>query len=906
MGVFRTTEADEAKGKSAIEAFLRDGGLVIASSDRAARALLSGFHRARQGEGLNAWPTPQILNWNSLLRTAWLERCADSRLLLNPVQEQALWTEIISNQRQFSTLLPGPRQRLAQLAMEAHELLSAYAPQQIESGARNHWQQDAAAFSGWLDEFDQACGQGQLLSPNRLAMELIPLLLDEASPRPPLLLVGFDRILPAQAAFFKAWGECEQISPGKPAATIQFHSAADFAEELTACARWCGLKLNRNPQARLLIVTQQAGSRRGEIERAFDRHTLLTGIRSKDLFEFSLGIPLSQIDLAKGAQKLLRWLTGQSISEQELDWLLSTPQAAGNAEESAALAASLRALRSRGLERPEWSLDRFTQAVASLSEGQPLTAWIERIRQTSLELQAADRRPRAPLEWAEALPQLLESIGWPGHPSLSSAEFQAVRRWSLALESAASLGFDGRRLRAPEFLDALDRILSQTLFATESSEPPILIAGPAESAGLTADAIWFLGVDEDSWPTAGPMHPLLPADLQRQTGMPHASAQLDAELAESITRRLVGASEEIHFSFSRLNQDAEARPSRLALDWAGPAQPLPQELIAQVNPPPLAIPFPDLSRVSFPGGQARGGSSVLTAQSVCPFKAFSTSRLAARDWRPAEAGLTAMVRGQLLHSVLHAIWAGQPDGIRSLGDLLALGDRRSFVAGHVDRVLAAELCPDLRERMPRRYLELEAERLTRLVTDWLDYETTRMDFEVAGTEVDETITLAGLTLRLRLDRVDRLADDTLLVIDYKTGNVSPRDWDLPRPKDVQLPLYAGFALQEMGNVSGLAFAKIRAGESTFAGRVGQAKETLIPTLGNVSPLVKNALSVEDLLEWREHIQKLASEFVAGHAAVDPRDSSKTCKDCGLQSLCRIQEQTLAQSDEAAEEEGDYD
>jgi ATP-dependent helicase/DNAse subunit B len=177
---------------------------------------------------------------------------------------------------------------------------------------------------------------------------------------------------------------------------------------------------------------------------------------------------------------------------------------------------------------------------------------------------------------------------------------------------------------------------------------------------------------------------------------------------------------------------------------------------------------------------------------------------------------------------------------------------------------------------------------------------------VAGTEVDETITLAGLTLRLRLDRVDRLADDTLLVIDYKTGNVSPRDWDLPRPKDVQLPLYAGFALQEMGNVSGLAFAKIRAGESTFAGRVGQAKETLIPTLGNVSPLVKNALSVEDLLEWREHIQKLASEFVAGHAAVDPRDSSKTCKDCGLQSLCRIQEQTLAQSDEAAEEEGDYD
>ena len=58
---------------------------------------------------------------------------------------------------------------------------------------------------------------------------------------------------------------------------------------------------------------------------------------------------------------------------------------------------------------------------------------------------------------------------------------------------------------------------------------------------------------------------------------------------------------------------------------------------------------------------------------------------------------------------------------------MSLNDRRPFVATHVQRVLAREICVrTLRELMPRRYLELEEQRLTRLVTEWLDYEATRI------------------------------------------------------------------------------------------------------------------------------------------------------------------------------------
>ena len=49
-------------------------------------------------------------------------------------------------------------------------------------------------------------------------------------------------------------------------------------------------------------------------------------------------------------------------------------------------------------------------------------------------------------------------------------------------------------------------------------------------------------------------------------------------------------------------------------------------------------------------------------------------------------------------------------------------DLRSFVEGHVRRVLQEQMPAGAREQMPARYLELEEQRLTRLVTEWLEYE----------------------------------------------------------------------------------------------------------------------------------------------------------------------------------------
>jgi RecB family exonuclease len=209
---------------------------------------------------------------------------------------------------------------------------------------------------------------------------------------------------------------------------------------------------------------------------------------------------------------------------------------------------------------------------------------------------------------------------------------------------------------------------------------------------------------------------------------------------------------------------------------------------------------------------------------------------------------------------------------------------------HVGSAFATKLPARAREGMPRRYIEMEARRLTTLVGEWLRYERTRMPFSVAATEVDAETMVAGLALKVRLDRVDQLNDGELLVIDYKSGDVSPKSWELPRPEDVQLPLYAGFAVHgAMGKVGGLVFAKVRAGDVEFAGRVRNAKATLLSSLRGNTNLVKQPLSAEQFSHWKTCIEQLAIDFLAGNAATDPRDYPKTCDRCELQVLCRVQE-----------------
>lgn len=876
-----------------IDAWVRAGGMVLAASDRARRASLAAFHRARQAAGLTAWTAPPIFDWNNFARTQWEQRAADLPaqdlpLVLNDAQERALWEQAIAAHHPRSAVLRPPLRRLAAMASDAHGLLCAHAPRLLDERQRRDWQQDQGAFSQWLTTFHQSCRTVSAIGAARLAVELPRLLAADSHARPPLLLIGFDRLSATQQSVLNTWGAWQHAEPAAPATHIVSYTAADADSELTACALWCAAQIAAHPEARILVLTQDAALRRGAIERAFLAH-------AQAPFEFSLGVPVAAIPVVRAAQLMLRWFS-EPLQEQELDWLFSVPRAVRNIEETTALQNAMRSLRRSNLQRPQWSLSAF------LRTARVPDAWRQRMQQAQSRI-GAFYGPASPLDLAPLATQVLESIGWPGDSALASAEYQAVDAFHQALDNCASLAFDNRLLSWSGFYEELAGALAETLFAPQSQDAPILIAGPAESAGLTADAIWFLGTDEDHWPAHSSTHPLIPLELQREHRMPHASPQLDWELAQAVTARVIASAPQVCFSHPRQVEAVAMRASRLIAQFAPAPQPIP----AEYEPPAASIPStitvqdtPAIPFSSHPDVPIPGGAAVLTAQSQCPFQAFGRARLGADAWDPAEPALSPLFRGDLLHRVLREIWSGPPVGIHSLDDLLKLSDRLAFVTGHVCNVFNQHLPPAARDEMPPRYLELEQVRLARLLVALLDYESSRKPFTVADREVERSVNVAGLPLKLRLDRLDHLADGSVLVVDYKSGDVKPNEWNTPRPQDVQLPLYAEFALHDDESLGGLVFAKIRAGKVFFTGRVSNPADKL-GAVSNIRSLQSNSLQPQQRDDWRKTIEELASDFLAGRADVDPREA-KTCTRCGLHTVCRIAEREILAGEEDEESE----
>ncbi|MGH9562373.1 MAG: hypothetical protein ACRD3S_13050, partial [Terracidiphilus sp.] len=102
---------------TSIDAWLREGGMVVSASERAARFITARFNRARRSEGLTAWPAPDIRDWHSFIRNAWDERASDGRMVLSSLQEQSLWARIANESAPVAVALAGAADRLAALAM---------------------------------------------------------------------------------------------------------------------------------------------------------------------------------------------------------------------------------------------------------------------------------------------------------------------------------------------------------------------------------------------------------------------------------------------------------------------------------------------------------------------------------------------------------------------------------------------------------------------------------------------------------------------------------------------------------------------------------------------------------------------------------------------------------------------
>jgi exodeoxyribonuclease-5 len=225
---------------------------------------------------------------------------------------------------------------------------------------------------------------------------------------------------------------------------------------------------------------------------------------------------------------------------------------------------------------------------------------------------------------------------------------------------------------------------------------------------------------------------------------------------------------------------------------------------------------------------------MINDQAACPMLAYFRHRLKAGFESMPQPFADTAYRGNLMHSAMQSLFAGHE------------GQPGVPVPGRVAAAVAAALNKhQARRRLMPVSFEAERLRLENLLLQWLEFETARHGFTVECLEEFITAELRGHPISFRADRIDRLDDGSLMIIDYKSSKGSTSGWLQDRLAQVQLPLYAVLLSRQIpyvaggadggvvgrevgssdkapvgGSVGGIALATVRQGECGFSG-IGQ-------------------------------------------------------------------------------------
>jgi probable DNA repair protein len=871
-----------------IVAALEAGATLVTPSPQRAAALREAWARRQLAAGRRVWATPDILPFD-----AFAERClreqeeqgAPRRRLLSAVEQQLLWREVATSLSEDSVaLLSGPG-RLAEALRRADALMRRYAI------AAKRLQAEPSPEARWLREarlrIDARLGRWQARldwSDETVAPAGAPGL---------VRLAGFTEITPAQRSLLDACGvdsslRLEGPVATEPVATPVLYAAPHPADELEQLARWCRERLTADPGARLLVVVPDLDARRALVQRALlaelEPQALAAGRTRSAMFAFEGGAPLLAEPRIAADMARLERLIARLDRERWLGWLRSPDSGAESGAWRIALEQRLLSWQGQALD-----FDALL-AVAGL-DGGGLPAPLERMRRAAAPLAM---RTAPPAQWARAFDQALGGLQAEPGP-LDSAAWQVRERWCRMLEDYAAASAVVGPVTALEALGQLRSIAARTRFAPASPDVPVLVTAATADPIIDYDGIWVAGLHDAAFPRPARIDGLLPGVLQRASGVVEADPRALLERAEREFAAWRARTRELVVSWAREDGGAEQPASPLLRPWLGQPQHelairrsraaadwLRQQASATGleqwrDPAGLAVPA---------GAVLPGGAALLQSAGQCAFRGYAEWRLGARAPEEPESGVGVLLRGRLLHDALESLWRGwrSQAGLRTIDPQRRREAVAAALTGAIGRLGRGRDAP-----VARRAIERELSRAAALILELVEHELERAPFQVLGLERNLPLPLDGFSLHCRVDRVDRLADGSVAVIDYKTGRGVPTDWSGERPDTVQMIAYRA-AVQSLVRDSVEPNPRLEVAALGYLqlseGRVGYRGVARDPaTFGPVSPRRRQGPDwAQRTAAWDAYLQWLAGRVRSGEATVEPR--ATVCRSCDLSLLCR--------------------
>jgi ATP-dependent helicase/nuclease subunit B len=476
------------------------------------------------------------------------------------------------------------------------------------------------------------------------------------------------------------------------------------------------------------------------------------------------------------------------------------------------------------------------------------------------------------IDLGEQLAALREQAGalsgdavWSGHQGHAAADLFAE------MEAAAP---EGPRQADPRALPVLlDHMLGGvSVRPPQGGHPRISILGLIEAQLVQADLMILGGLNEGTWPGLPSPDPWLAPRIRRELGLPGLEMRIGLaahDFASAlgaphvlITRARRGSGGPAVASRFWLRLKAMAGPqwksaqryAMLAQAMDAPGAHRPAERPAPAPPVsvrPKLIPVTDVDRLK-----------------ADPFAFYAKRVLRLTRLDPVDADAGPAWRGTAVHDILQR-WAEA--GTLDPADLEERA-RAMFDQPEVHPLLKALWQPRLIEAI--RWIAAE------VVKDKAEGRT------ILAVEREGRADIAGVTLMGKADRIDRLADGRIGIIDYKTGKP-------PSARQVK----AGFSLQlgllgiiaEMGGFDGLG-SQPKAGDFEYWSLAKKGdqfgyRERPVDPLGKRDKIVTDQFTAHA----HEHFEELANAFLLGTAPFRAEMNPEVANYGDYDQLMRLEE-----------------
>ncbi len=881
---------------------LRDGAVVIVDIQRLQHLVADEFNRRMLADGHAAWSTPEVLTLNTWLGRLWSEygQQVDEAVatLLSVGQAKEVWESVIGKhvranyQKDYEYLL-WHITATANQVKGAYGLICSYdiAPANFPASVSA----DVEHFRTWL-----AAYQRELATRRCIDQECLPDHIGEVADtifqtvQPRLVFAGFDTWTPQHKRLLESLEKAAasvEIIEHDTKVCVNLPEQLEFGttdEELAACANWTRATIDANPQThRVGIVVpnlREIGPRLSRrLAACLNPDAIMEDCQTnKFAFHMTLGNALAEVPIVVDVMNLLELIRSEVsvdvmvavvLSDRIKDW------------DSEVTVRSKFAEQIYGIGGDRLSIDDVIELAAQSRNRCPT---LFKLLRKAKKILAARPSHASFAYWGQFFMDWIGNFQSEkkGDRSFGVDEWQAYQSWVNVVEGLAELGFVANESPVETALNKLIRRVGESHDQPRAVRTPVQVGEYLSMAGQTFTHLWMLGMNEKNLPGSPQPNPFLPVSVQKEYGIPRSSsATLNAQIRQRCNR-IAASAEYVVQSYARMDGGEHLQKS-IFLDQPEAFAP---------NPSIEFVDYPTVIAKEFSkcelltdwqapvyqiDAHTSGGSSLLKNQSNCPFLAFASHRLHLSQAPTVEIGVTRLARGLLMHKLLE-ILCGKYSTFEVLRQAVKSDELMNVVTTDAQSVVKEYSAARVRA-LSEDVIDVEVRVLSELAMEFLKSESINPNYNVWGVEYKTEISLAGMRLGLKIDRVDEVIDVNSIgfrLVDYKTGRCNITDAIGARPKDPQLGVYAVAFTQQNHTVKDVAYIQLKDGNLDRS----HSWQRYCARNSKKAVEIDDQISGRDL-SWETVLNNLAAEFVAGEACADPLP--RACDYCHVSAVCRI-------------------